>query len=187
MTKVTQSHLVVGGDNAGGDIHKTVQILPTPESALRNIISKYQAEQLSDDSFKGFIDRLQHYINDKAGPVKGLEEKLAEANRVDYLEHATDMKLQFTKKLYKHQFSEAAQEVFAHVLGYIYVMFVNKVKPILKVNLPEGEKNERVDAELSSLVLSIYTDLSVCSLSVTMPEVQGMLYFLTGNCHIRWV
>jgi hypothetical protein len=87
------------------------------------------------------------------------------------------------KKLAEFQFSRSAQEMQCLLLAEVYTRFHHCVWPALCEGRHQDEIQtliqkhiiDPVSQMLGENVLNIYTD-----------ELTGMLYFLTGNCHIRW-
>lgn len=182
-TKTNQIGNVVTGDNAGRDLHKVEHHHHHATSSLRQIAERYREAHRDDVVFEGFIERLQHFMADvTSGEFLGLDAKLRAGRRASYIPSAIQLKEEFTKKLYKHQFSEHAQDVFAHILAHIHVSFLNKVRP----KIAAGFAIHEVDEIVHGLVADVYDQVGSSPLNITMTEVQGMLYFLTGNCHIEW-
>src|SRR5260370_16385587 len=111
-----QSKNQAGRDIAGRDINYTTNIGNRP-STLRQLAEKIKLDCEQDTHLKAFIDKLQHFVNVAAiAPSKDLQQKLRESGRKNIAEDSTMLKEHFAKKLYKQQFSEHAQELFAHLL-----------------------------------------------------------------------
>ncbi|HGA6848753.1 TPA: ABC-three component system protein [Salmonella enterica subsp. enterica serovar Virchow] len=43
-----------------------------------------------------------------------------------------------------------------------------------------------VDEKISSIIDELYTSLGENLLELTAKDLLGLLFFLGGNCHIRW-
>jgi hypothetical protein len=177
---VTQSHNYAAGDIAARDINKTV-IQHSPSSALREMADKFKLECESDKHLSSFIDRLEHFLTEASEiPSRDLATKLQAGARGDLVESALQLKEQFTKKLLKYQFSEQAQQIFAHVLSKIHAFYAYRVVPLAKS--PRAE----VDALIyNELLVPLYDEVGGCKL-IDLTDLQGMVYFLGGNCHIKW-
>lgn len=173
----------IAGDFAGRDVNTTYQI-QSPPSAIREMAQKFRKECAEDERLAHFVEQLQHFINRAANePTRDLEAKLIAGGRGDMVVEAIELKEHFAKKLTRLQFSEQAQEIFAHILSKIHAYFTMNVKP----HLLEGAPRSQIDAKIYSELLSpLHDDLGSSPLGIDMRDLQGMLYFLAGNCHIKW-
>jgi len=113
----------------------------------------------------------------------GQETKLSAAERHDQIEFAKRLKESFFKKLTRHQTSPTAQEIYAYLLGDMLVKFNNCVWPLI---LDEADRS-KIDKTLQDEVIAPTTQaLEENVLELYPQDVAGMVYFLTGNCHIKW-
>lgn len=175
-----------GGDIAGEYIDKSIQnfyLPPDTRSALRKKIEEIKEECLLDPDFNRCIAELQHFLN----PVKpelqrDLERKLSDADRLDELEEAEELKEKFAKLLLRENLSEQAQDAYVHILSKIKLSYEHKVKPLIKTQAPPAA----IEQQVLDVVEGIYEDLSGTVLEHNYRNIKGMLYFLTGNCHIEW-
>lgn len=179
--KTNQKHITAQGDVVGGDKTVIQSAQLTPMSAL---IRKFRQELEEDKQLKTYIDELQHLvtlIDDEE--FVGLETKLAAAERQDQIEYAKRLKQIFFKKLTRYQTSPTAQEIYAYLLGDMLVKFNNCVWPLI---LDEVDR-ATIDKALQDEVISPMTKaLEENVLELYPQDVAGMVYFLTGNCHIKW-
>lgn len=181
------SHLITPGDilstiSEGAELFKNVGVQRTQMSHL---MERFKRERENDEAFCGIIAKLQHYSTstDGVGDVEGLTLKLGKAGYDNLLDFALRTKELFAKKLTEFQFSKSAQEMHCLLLAEIYTRFHHSVWPALcngkcqeeVLALVQSEIIRPVSELLGENVLDIYSD-----------ELSGMLYFLTGNCHIRW-
>jgi hypothetical protein len=174
---------IAKGDIAGGDIHKNTYVQAKDKSPLRNVVEKLEADCLHDPDFNKYINALTHYTNSvHPDSQRDLQTKLTEANRQDELHEAEELKEKFAKLLVKSSLSEQAQNAYVHVLSKIKLDYDHKVKPLLK----EGAGLVAVEASVHQIIMGIYEDLTGTVLEHNVREIKGMLYFLTGNCHIEW-
>jgi ABC-3C protein len=181
-SKTTQKGNVVLGDMAGGDI--THHHYSTNSSPMSRLIQKFHEEEKNNVQFNVTIDKLIQFQSCiDTGNVKGLEEKLSGTAFVSQLDSARRTKELFVKALAKHQFSESAQKIMAHLLADICQRFDLHVWPAIVAGFSSAQVNQMVQqhvidpvkASLEENVLDFYAE-----------EINGMLYFLTGNCHIKW-
>lgn len=172
-----------GGDIAGRDVNKTTHIHTKEKSPLRRVVEKLKAECLHDPEFNKYLSDLTHYTNSiHPDSQRDLKTKLTEANRQDELHEAEELKEKFAKLLVKSSLSEQAQNAYVHVLSKIKLDYDHKVKPLLKAE----DGLATVEASVHEIIMDIYEDLTGTVLEHNVREIKGMLYFLTGNCHIEW-
>jgi len=173
---------VLGKMNENLDLFRNVGL---QKNQMSHLIDRFKNERENDDLFSGIIAKLQHYSSstDGANNVEGVTLKLGKAGYNNLLDFALATKEVFVKKLTEFQFSKSAQEMQCLLLAEVYTRFHNCVWPALCDGRSQGEIQILVQTHIISPVsdmlgenvLGIYTD-----------ELNGMLYFLTGNCHIRW-
>lgn len=180
----TVSGSSAAGDIAGRDIVHNEIFQATQRSALREIAEKLRLQVESDQHLKTFIDELQHFISKAPDvPSRDLETKLHAASRGDVVPQALALKERFTKKLVRLQFSAQAQELFAHVLSRIHAFFTYRVQPKASEHVPRSQIDEMI---YKDLLEPIYNEIGSCEAGIDLADLQGMMYFLGGNCHIRW-
>ena len=67
--------------------------------------------------------------------------------------------------------------------AFIHAQFVQHIKPAIQA----GQARTDVEALISEKVLAPTNELlGENDLQITAIDVLGLLYFLGGNCHIRW-
>ena len=153
---------------------------------MQFLIEEYKKEQVSNPNFNEIIVELDRYLN----PVKsenqniiGLENKLKNGQFDDYIEDAIEFKDIFCKKVEQYRLSKAAQQIFLYILTDVVTIFRYKIFPLICNNTEHeiimSKINEEIidfiQKKLGENILDIYSDC-----------ISGMLYFLTGNCHIKW-
>lgn len=186
--EVSQSNNEVKGDLAGNDINKpTYSIGRTSiggKSQLEKLYDRLEKERESSTIFSEIVDDLLHYKkNADETEFIGLEKKLENGNRTSYLNFAEKSKEKFAKKLLRNEHSETAQLIYAFLLAKVYSSFEFNIAPRIKENHPEIFINELV----SEFIIRPLEDiLGENLLRIYDDEINGMIYFLTGNCHIKW-
>lgn len=170
----------VGGDQAGRDIVKNY--LPTL-TGMSRLIREYGDEQGQAPQIDAFIQQLQHYYGAVTeGDVRGLDDKLLAAGRLDQLAFARRAKHNAAQFVLKHQSSLAAQKIITHLFAKLFTEFQNKVVPLVQSNA----ERVVVDAAIQQVIDSGWVFLEENPLDIDYGLLQGLLYFLGGNCHIRW-
>jgi len=185
---VTQSQNVVRGDQAGRDVNKSTTIVnysfdasqPTPIGLL---IEKFRKEQAEDKQFRDIIAKLEHFSKVADGKLSSLSEKLESGGCKSHVEFAEKAKELFAKKLVEFQYSESAQRIHAYLLAEVWSRFHRFVRPLIAEGADIHALNCCVEVHIIQPVQSM---LGENDLELYSDEINGMLYFLTGNCHIRW-
>lgn len=172
------------GNKADGDIvagSKNVFITqPTSLSRLYQILR--DAEQASSHK-SNIAELLQHFCASTSTDVRGLEAKLTESGRIDLLSEAMLWKQRASMLIMQWQTSPVTHDIITHILSRIHTEFTLHVKPLIE----EGRTRSEIDQVISEKVLTP-TDamLGDNDLQITFVDLLGMLYYLGGNCHIRW-
>lgn len=130
-----------------------------------------------------FCDKLKHYLATDTNPdIRDLEAKLSDSDRSELIFFATDLKEKAFKAILKSQSSKTAQEIYALILDKIHTDFILKITPLIQNN----EDRVLVDDRTSLILENISDMLGDNLLDLTEKDLLGLLYFLGGNCHIRW-
>ncbi len=186
--KVKQIDNVVYGDQAGGNITTNNYILPSSQAAshmLANLLNRYKAE-VRDATYIGqIIDDIVYYNSTKDTEVIGLEAKLDQGNRSHVFFYAEEAKDRFHKRLLKFQFSESASKINSYLLAQIVSNFQRFVYP----RICDGSSSTEIDGLVLLHVVKEVEALQVgeTPLDCDRFDIDGMIYFLTGNCHINWI
>ena len=179
-----------GNTTEDGDIVAGNQFKPTynqilaPASPLAPLYERLRAERDDMPRMAQISEQLQHYCTATTdGDVRGLKEKLEASGREDLLLLATELKQSATKNLMKYQTSGVAQDILTHILAKLYIEFVLQVTPAVQ----EGANRREVDSLISEKVVNAtFKMLGDNDLNLTSADLLGLLYYLGGNCHIRW-
>lgn len=170
---------LVGGDKYENNHHYYTQ--PTPLSRLYSILRT--ADQESSYTSQ-IADTLRHYCTTTtSADIRGLEEKLSSSGRSDLIHEASELKEKASKLIMRWQTSPVTQDIITHILSKLHTDFMLNVRPAIQA----GKSREDVDELISTKVLKPATDmLGDNDLGVTSIDLLGMLFFLGGNCHVRW-
>lgn len=177
-----------GGDYAGRDMYKnTYNRSVVPVARLRRLFEKFELEKKSNPTIEEIAEKLQHLMTQKEGEIViGLEKKLQLANKPqELIDMATEYKDQYSKKLFKQQFYESFQQINLILLTTARTQFLTYVYPIIA----KGGTDEEVAYALDEYVSKhLQAMLDVDDNLVFAPgDEWGIIYFLTGNCYIKWV
>jgi len=183
----SQKDINAGGDVAGGNIDKsrTTVYNNIRKTRLGGLIEQLRDQIGNDPGAAEFVENLLSWMNPKKTELRrDLASKLNACGKGYLLSDALEAKELFAKQLKRTAFNPALQEIYAYMLGEIHSTFNCRIKPKIAVadapGLIEGEI-----ADLADSITSQIADAPV-ELGIGLPEVIGMLYYLTGNCYIEW-
>lgn len=154
--------------------------LSSLEKAIDSIVKKHGNDSHLIDIFEELAEYLTANPDRK---VIGLEEKLKAGNRTDLTEKAIKLKNRFDRRITKKQLSPVVQKVHLQVLTSIITAFDSKVLPLIL----KQEEEKVVDAAVyDNVILPAHKAIIRFNDLITTEDVRGMLYFLTGKCHVAW-
>jgi len=152
-------------------------------SRMALLIARYKVETEKDRKVKQMIATLREYHERPEGDVIGLEEKLRRGGRPDLIDFAVVAKEKFARAMMRHENSPAAQEIYAFLLVRVWVLFTDMVYPKIVAQEPP-------EVIMKSLVDEVYPrleeQLDENPLGLDLVQIKGMIYWLTGNCHLKW-
>ena len=183
----SQKNITAGGDVANGDIYKpqTTLVFEAPKTQLGVLIEQLREQIGKDPEAAEFVESLLSWINPKNTELKrDLAEKLHACGKGYLLCDALAAKERFAKQLKRTTFNPAIQQIYAYILGEIFTNFNHRIKPKIASSDKPGAIEEAI-ADLASTITSQIANAPP-SLGIGLTEVTGMLYYLTGNCHIDW-
>jgi len=185
--EVEQTGNLVGGDQAGRDINKTYHNhFPTSNLLyIKNLNVKFKKDQEENKQLSAFIEELEHFNTPRANEtIIGLENKLIAGNRQSFIDFAKDHKDRFHRKLFKFQFSEAAQKINCHLLALVELYFLYEIHPLIC----QGEADQIINSKIiEKIITPLLNELDENLLGYSADDINGMIYFLTGNCYIKWI
>lgn len=173
-----------GGDFAGRDLTK-VQITFSAGN-LKDLYKRFEEERRQNKLFDDVLHELDLYQRQRSDEtVVGLEAKLRAANKTEELiEMAIELKEAYAKKLEKNKFFESAQRINVYLLGFARTQFIVNVYPAIRC----GSSDEKVNMLMNQFVINpMLSMLEGDTYGFTPEDIYGILYFLTGNCFIKWV
>ena len=181
-----QSGSTVGGDQVARDkiTYEAQKKQPRAASSVAASVEQFQKEVADDAALGQVIDTLQHFLeNVDADPKLDLASKLRLAGREMEITEAQAMKELFAKRVHRFLLSPSAQTVFSYLLGRMHQMFRYKIRPLVE----SGRSQAEVDEKLFELVITPMQEIvDENEVPLQPQEILGMLYYLTGNCHIKW-
>jgi hypothetical protein len=173
----------IAGDAAGRDIVKTYNAAREP-TAMAKLVEQYLAETLADKTLIAWTEKLEHFLSNQTNSdVRGLEDKLNASGRADLLKGALLRKQSAYKAILRQQGSKSAQTIYTFLMAEIVVNFEQSVLPLVQ----DGATRSIVDAAMLERVITpALSMLETNPLNLDKMDIQGLVYFLAGNCYIRW-
>lgn len=185
MNKATIKESEIHGSVTVGDQTSFYLTLPPADPmAITRGLAKLQALCEEDEDFQYFVERLDFFTSQKVrSPVIGLEQKLRNGGRDDLLDVAIERKDAFAKRLMKSQLNRRRQWIFLYILQKISFAFEEMVRPLIR----QGASTETIDSVIvNAIVDNIYREVVGEDITIDQHLISGMLYFLTGKCHLIW-
>jgi len=159
---------------------------PQHDAKMKALMEEYKQERSKNIEFNQVIEELDYYLNPVKSEVQnivGLEKKLRDGQFDEYLEYAMTVKDTFYRKVEQYRLSKAAQNIFLYIMADVLTIFHQKIYPLIcnytshdiimsKIN---DEIIKVLSQKLGENVLNIFSD-----------SITGIIYYLTGNCHIKW-
>lgn len=139
--------------------------------------------------------RLQHKLDDirryrtRLPRTIGLEAKLRDGGfGQSDIAAALRSKQAFCKKSLRYQYFESAQRIDGYLFAKMSHLFDTYVMPLIREGQPQADIRQTVYEQVVMPIMEeINTygadDLYLC---YNEDDLYGMLYYLTGNCHINW-
>lgn len=170
----------IAGDVVQGDKNVNLAPLLPLEKAIQSIIDSTEENHKLEE----IIEELAEYITNRPDrEVIGVEQKLVNGGRNDLLKDAVYLKNKFERTIAKDQMSLITQKVYSHVLAMVGSSFNHKVRPLILENKNKSEVDLAIHKEI---IEPVYQSIVGFNQQITPEHVAGMLYFLTGKCHLIW-
>jgi hypothetical protein len=174
--------VVAGDDNSTTTKHYHNH---SKQTKLSKLFDRLNEEYNADNRIDQINEDLQRYLTER--DAIGLEQKLIDGH-IDHLyEDAVWLKEEYSKKLTKYVFFEPAQQIHAYLLAIVIEKFRNLIYPLIREGKSEAEIMKAISENINTPLLTIIQDEGcndVMGLSAT--DIDGMVFFLTGRCHIKW-
>lgn len=156
----------------------------TPLTSLETAIEQVKKACRGEDKLADILEDLAEYITDHPErKIVGLEKKLENGDRRDLFARASFLKNKFARRVAKNQMSITEQRVYIQILSSINTTWYQLIHP----KIVSGANNHEVDQLiLNELIKPVHQAIVRFDSTITTETVCGMLYFLTGKCHLVW-
>lgn len=183
------------GQTAGGNsaqyqsagnmtVNNNYNSLPKPYTQYLKLVEEFEKElENGNIEFREFIDKIQHYTATIDGFI-GLEPKLTEAGFGNDIDWAQQMKEYYYKKITENNLSKATQKIHAFLLARICILFNYYIKGAVNDGVSKNVIREMIIEKVIQPIQDMLGENNV--LELYDDDITAMIYFLTGNCHIKW-
>ena len=164
-------------------------LAPDPaESRLSAWFRKLAEEFRNDEKLRRKLDDIKRYktVLDK---TRGLDRKLEDGGFApDSIATARRKKQYYVKKATKYQYYESAQRIDSYLYAKVCNRFDSYVFPLIRAQHPLDEVRTAVYEQVVIPILEEINEQGSADtcLCYTEDDIFGILYYLTGNCHINW-
>lgn len=150
---------------------------------LKLVLEFEQELEKGDIEFREYIDKIRHFTATIDGFI-GLEPKLIEAGFDSDIDWAKEMKEYYFKKITENNLSKATQKIHAFLLARICILFNLHIKGAVNDGVSKDIIRDMIFEKVIQPVQNMLGENNV--LDLYDDDITAMIYFLTGNCHIRW-
>mgnify|MGYP000061868877 CR=1 FL=1 len=163
-------------------------IVLTNKTRFSKRFDKLNEEVASNEKYEGVMEYLKHYLTKLDGIDMPTKLKDGGFSKNEIIK-ATRRKEKYAKKLEKNLFFESAQWIDSQLFAKIMIDFETYIeKPLIN----NGASKDEIFMTVVEKVVKPVLDLINIEgenddvLNYTLEDVFGMVYYLTGKCHINW-
>lgn len=148
---------------------------------------KLNKEVASDERYEGIMESLKYYLTKLDGidmPTKLEDGGFKESEIIE----ATRKKERYAKKLELNRFFESAQWIDSQLFGKIKMDFEAFILPLINTGASKDEILKEVVLKVVQPVLDLINIEGENDevLNYNADDIFGMVYYLTGQCHLNW-
>lgn len=157
-------------------------------SRLGQRFKKLKEEVENNVLYNKFIDDFKRYNTELDG--RSMPDKLADAGfNQNEINKATYRKHQYSKKLEKNKLYETAQLIDLELFAFISLNFETYVEPSIDEGKPKSEIKKCVKEYIIDPIYKLINEEGKDDtfLNYNVEDIYGMVFFLTGKCHLNWV
>lgn len=176
------------------------QIVPNAREATTNIYTTSRPSRL-ESYFQRLMEEIKKnvvteeviddliYYNTKLDGTKDVEEKLRDGGfKESRIQEAVRLKEVYAKQAMRYDCYPSAQQIILVLFARIKREFETSIEPMIEDEAPLREVMQAVRSKIVSPIMqTLETDGSLDKyLQFTEDHVYGMIYYLTGMCHLNW-
>ena len=152
---------------------------------LKKLLIEHEEEKQKDSEYQIFSNELNNFFKKKqVENLRDLNTKLKDGGRENLVDIAIDSKERVTKKIHRFSLYKSAQDIYSYLLTNIRTAFKHTIENRIKSG--KFEHYEIDDIVKNEIIEPYFHNIQGSSLFIDIDELYGLLYLLTGNCHIKW-
>lgn len=185
MAKEIQNHGSVENQIIIESNHGDINLSQKSRFAKR--FEKLNQEVENNERYEGVMEALDEYITKMDGI--GLEKKLEDGGfSENEIIRATRRKIKYLKKQQKSRFYESAQWIDSQLFAMLKMNFEAYIEPLVQESSP---KSLILKSVVENVINPAYNLINTEGgsdrvLNYTLDDIFGMVYYLTGLCHLNW-
>ena len=159
----------------------------SPKTRWQNRFKELNRQVENNEKYATFIKEFEEYNTIKDGI--GLEKKLSDGNFTDYqINKALSQKEKYAKRVVMGEMFLAQQRIDVEIFSIISANFDTYVFPLIIKNYPKDEILIVLKEKVVQPILDILNREGSEDdyLNYNINDIFGMVYFLTGKCHLNW-
>lgn len=134
------------------------------------------------------IDELRYYTTRLDG-TKDMEEKLTDGNFPSYeIQDALRLKEFYAKRAARFEYYPSAQQITLMLFSRIKHEFYTYIFPLIDAETPHAVVMQEIRFRIVVPIMQVLDDNDVheYQLNYNDDHIYGMIYYLTGMCHLNW-
>ena len=159
----------------------------TSKTRWQNRFKELNRQVENNEKYATFIKEFEEYNTIKDGI--GLEKKLIDGNFTEYQIHkALSQKEKYAKRVVMGEMFLAQQRIDVEIFSLISTNFDIYVYPLILENQSKKYILEILNEKVIQPILEILNKEGAEDnyLNYNANDIFGMVYFLTGKCHLNW-
>lgn len=156
-------------------------------SRLGQRFKRLKEEVEKDIRLLDFVEDFKNYNTKLDG--KSMPDKLSDGgfNSIEIL-RATKRKHMYSKKLEKNKLYETAQLIDMELFSLINLYFETYIEPLIEAEVAKTVIKQAVLEKIVQPIIDLINQdgKDDTFLNYTTEEIYGMIFFLTGKCHLNW-
>lgn len=160
----------------------------SPDYRLISCFRELQEEVRNDDRLQKKLEDIKRYRTRLPRTI-GLKAKLQDGGfSKEAIDKACRQKQYYAKKSTKYQYYEGAQKIDSYLFAIVSSRFDTYVMPLIVKQSPLDVIKKVVYEQVIMPVVDklAFNGEKDTELRYNIDDIFGMLYYLTGNCHINW-
>lgn len=166
---------------------ENVYLQPSPQSRMDTYFQKLLKE-IEEGITSDVFDELKYYQT-KLDGTKGMEQKLIDGGfRLSRIQEATQLKEMYAKIATKYDCYPSAQRIIQLLFARIKHEFYASIFPLIEqqqaINIVMQQVHEKIVVPISDMLNA--NGAYDTYLNFNEDHIYGMIYYLTGMCHLNW-